>query len=94
VANSNFNSQFNDNLIINAALHLGILNHLSKVVDLRVLSLKIPTALYRNQSQSDLNNPNRQVVVGDAYGYNYKYAARTVDAFTQFKFNYNKVDFM
>jgi hypothetical protein len=25
VANSNFNSQFNDNLIINAALHLGIL---------------------------------------------------------------------
>jgi hypothetical protein len=27
-----------------------------------------------NQGQSDLNNPNRQVVVGDAYGYNYKYA--------------------
>jgi hypothetical protein len=25
--------------------------------------------------RSDLNNPNRQVVVGDAYGYNYKYAA-------------------
>jgi hypothetical protein len=22
-----------------------------------------------NQAQSDLNNPNRQVVVGDAYGY-------------------------
>jgi hypothetical protein len=38
-----------------------------------------------NQAQSDLNNPNRQVVVGDTYGYNYKYAAITLDAFTQFK---------
>jgi hypothetical protein len=33
-----------------------------------------------NQAQSDLNNPNRQVVVGDTYGYNYKYAATTLDA--------------
>jgi hypothetical protein len=31
---------------------------------------------------NDLNNPNRQVVVGDTYGYNYKYAAITLDAFT------------
>jgi hypothetical protein len=79
------------------ALPSGILNaQLSKVVDLlAVLSLKIPTALYRKSVAIwILNNPNRQVVVGDAYGYNYKYAARTVDAFTQFKFNYNKVDFM
>jgi hypothetical protein len=27
---------------------------------------------------SDLNNPNRQVVKGDAYGYNYKYAANVL----------------
>jgi hypothetical protein len=46
-----------------------------------------------NQSQSDLNNPDRQVVVGDTYGYNYNLFATTLEAFTQFKFTYNKVDF-
>jgi hypothetical protein len=40
-----------------------------------------------------LNNPDRQVVVGDTYGYNYNLFATTLEAFTQFKFTYNKVDF-
>ncbi len=44
-------------------------------------------------SQSDLNNPNRQVGVGDTFGYNYNLWANVVDAFTQFKFNYKKFDF-
>lgn len=44
-------------------------------------------------TQSDLNNPNRQVVVGDTYGYNYNLNANVIDAFTQFKFSYKKVDF-
>jgi hypothetical protein len=38
-----------------------------------------------------LNNP--KVVVGDAYGYNYNYVVNTLDAFSQFKFSYDKVDF-
>jgi hypothetical protein len=46
-----------------------------------------------SQQQSDLNNPNRTVVEGDKYGYHYKLAATTFDAFTQFKFTYKKVDF-
>jgi hypothetical protein len=46
-----------------------------------------------NQSQSDLNNPNRKVGAGDEYGYNYNYVANVLDAFSQFKFSYNKVDF-
>jgi hypothetical protein len=45
-----------------------------------------------NQSQSDLNNPDRQVVVGDTYGYNYNYFANTLEI-SNFKFTYNKVDF-
>lgn len=44
-------------------------------------------------SQSDLNNPDRQVVEGDKYGYNYNLYANVIDAFTQFKFTYNKIDF-
>ncbi|SEN61858.1 hypothetical protein SAMN05444671_1954 [Flavobacterium sp. CF108] len=44
-------------------------------------------------SQSDLQNPNRQVVKGDIYGYNYNFLANTINAFTQFKFSYNKTEF-
>ncbi|WP_394759232.1 carboxypeptidase-like regulatory domain-containing protein [Flavobacterium sp.] len=46
-----------------------------------------------DEQQSDLNNPNRKVVVGDSFGYNYNLLANTVDVFTQFKFTYKKVDF-
>jgi hypothetical protein len=46
-----------------------------------------------NQQQSDLYNLERKVVVGDRYGYNYNVLATTLDAFTQFKFTYKKVDF-
>ncbi|MEO6348414.1 MAG: TonB-dependent receptor, partial [Aquaticitalea sp.] len=46
-----------------------------------------------DQAQSDLQNPNRQVKKGDTYGYNFNLLATTIDAFTQFKFNYNKIDF-
>ena len=44
-------------------------------------------------SQSDLQNPNRQVKEGDIFGYNYNFLANTIDAFTQFKFSYNKTEF-
>jgi hypothetical protein len=97
VANSNFNTQFSDNLIINAGASFRDFksHNYQKVVDLLGGNFfeDIDGFYTGNQSQSDLNNPNRQVVVGDAYGYNYKYAARTLDAFTQFKFSYSKVDF-
>jgi hypothetical protein len=46
-----------------------------------------------DQAQSDLNNPNRQIQVGDKYGYNYNLRAIVADAFTQFKFSYKKTDF-
>lgn len=44
-------------------------------------------------SQSDLQNPNRQVVQGDIYGYNYNFLANIINAFAQFKFSYNKTEF-
>ncbi|KRD11218.1 TonB-dependent receptor [Flavobacterium sp. Root901] len=46
-----------------------------------------------NQSQSDLQNPDRKVKEGDIYGYNYNFLANTIDAFTQFKFSYDKTEF-
>lgn len=46
-----------------------------------------------DEQQPDLNNPNRRVGVGDKFGYNFKLLANTIDAFTQFKFTYKKIDF-
>ncbi|WDF63643.1 carboxypeptidase-like regulatory domain-containing protein [Flavobacterium sp. KACC 22763] len=46
-----------------------------------------------NLSQSDLLHPDRQVVKGDIYGYNYNLLANTLDVFAQFKFSYNKTEF-
>ena len=51
-------------------------------------------AFYKgDQSQSDLQSPNRKVKEGDIYGYNYNFLANTIDAFTQFRFSYKKTDF-
>ena len=46
-----------------------------------------------NQAQNNLANPNREVKVGDTYGYNYNIDANVINAFTQFKFTYNIADF-
>ncbi|MEZ7505623.1 carboxypeptidase-like regulatory domain-containing protein [Flavobacterium sp. Arc2] len=97
VASSNFNTQLNENLIFNAGGSFRKLESHNYQLLLDLLGGSyfedIDGFYSGNQAQSDLNNPNRQVVVGDAYGYNYKYAATVFDAFSQFKFSYDKVDF-
>ena len=97
VATSTFNTQLTENIILNAGASFKNLksHNYQKVLDLLGgLYFEDIDGFYAgNQSQSDLNNPNRQVVVGDEYGYNYNHVANTLDAFTQFKFSYNKVEF-
>ena len=44
-------------------------------------------------ADSDLNNPNRKIYEGDKYGYNYIMNANVIDLFTQFQFNFGKLDF-
>ena len=94
---TNLSSQLSENIFLNAGASFKKLkSHYSQhLLDLLGgLYFEDIDPFYKgNQSQSDLNNPNRQVVVGDTYGYNYNYFATTLDAFTQFKFTYNKVDF-
>lgn len=46
-----------------------------------------------SQAQSDLNNTNRHVKVGDTYGYNFNLMSAKLEGFTQFQFRYKKVDF-
>jgi hypothetical protein len=97
VATSIFNTQLTENTSLTAGASFKNLksHNYQKLLDLLggAYFEDIDTFYEGNQSQSDLNNPNRQVDVGDKYSYNYKFAAHVLDAFTQFKFSYNKVDF-
>ncbi|MFV7233875.1 carboxypeptidase-like regulatory domain-containing protein [Flavobacterium sp. ZB4R12] len=97
VATSAFNTQLTENTSLTAGASFKNLksHNYQKLLDLLggAYFEDIDGFYNGNQSQSDLNNPNRQVVIGEEYGYNYNYVANTLDAFTQFKFSYNKVDF-
>lgn len=96
--NSNLSSQLSDNILLNAGVNY--LNSKTKnfknmldllggnfFKDISTFGIDI------DQQQADLNNPNRTVVKGDKYGYNYNIDVAKLDAFTQFKFIYKKVDF-
>ncbi|WP_396142652.1 TonB-dependent receptor domain-containing protein [Flavobacterium sp.] len=96
-ANSIINSSLSDNIVLNAGVNVRKLrshNH-QNLLDLMggQYFLDIDPFYSGNASQSDLNNPNRQIGENQSYGYNYLLHALTFDGFTQFKFTYDKVDF-
>lgn len=97
VANTILNSQLSDNIVLNAGGTFTKLksHNFQNMLDLLGGSYFMDKDTYGfgNQQESDLNNPNRAVHVGDTYGYNYNLLANTINAFTQFKFTYKKVDF-
>ena len=94
---SYLNSSIANNIVLNAGVSFRKLksNNFQKLIDLLGGSYfnDIDPFFIGNAGQSDLNNPDRQVREGDAYGYNYTLNALTFDGFTQFKFTYKKVDF-
>lgn len=97
-ANSYLNSSIADNIIMNAGVNFKKLKsrNYQKLIDFLggTYFNDVDPFFSGDASQSDLNNPDRQVrVEGDAYGYNYDLNAITFDGFTQFKFSYRKVDF-
>ncbi|RRJ89801.1 carboxypeptidase-like regulatory domain-containing protein [Flavobacterium macacae] len=91
------NSQLSDNIILNAGGTYRKLRsqNFQNVLDLLGGSFysDLDPFLVGERQQSDLDNPNRKVGVGDKFGYNYILNADIVDAFTQFKFSYTKFDF-
>ena len=97
-ANTILSSQLADNIVFNGgATYRNLHSHnFQNMLDLLGGAYFEDKTLYgvgNNQQQSDLNNPNRTVVVGDTFGYNYNLMSNNIDAFTQFKFVYKKVDF-
>ena len=97
-ANSILNTRLADNITMNAGGTFRKLksHNFQKLTDLLGGAYFSDIDTFGNgelQPQSDLNNPDRKVYVGDAYGYNYNLTATNIDAFTQFKFTFRKVDF-
>lgn len=97
-ANSIINSQLADNIVLNAGVNFKNLKSHNYRSILDLLGGKYFEDINTfgtnyNQTQSDLNNPNRMVGEGDKYSYNYDLNATTYDAFTQFKFVFKKIDF-
>ncbi|WP_276980083.1 carboxypeptidase regulatory-like domain-containing protein [Flavobacterium filum] len=95
--NTIINSQLSDNIVLNAGASYRNLTskNFQNLLDLLggEYYSDIDNFQDGNASQSDLNNPDREVRVGDKFGYNYKLYASVINAFTQFKFTYKKVDF-
>lgn len=96
-ASSIFTSQLTDHIILNAGATFQKLKseNFQNVLDLLGGTYYKDTEPFfqDDKSQNDLNHPNRIVVKGDRFGYNYILHAVTTNVFTQLKFNYNKFDF-
>ena len=96
-ANSNLNTQLTPNISFDGGITCRNLKSHNFQYLLDLLGGKyfedIDPFYKGDLSQSDLQNPNRQVKEGDIYGYNYNFLANTIDAFTQFKFSYNRTEF-
>lgn len=95
--NSNINSRLSDNINLNAGFNYmdSRTKNFKNLLDLLGGGYFTDKSTFGigDQQQSDLNHVNRVVYVGDKYGYNYDINATRIDAFTQFKFNYKKIDF-
>jgi len=97
-ANTLFNSQATDNIAINGGVTFKKLSshNFQNMLDLlggQYFNDFDNYGTTPGHIQPDLNNPFRKVGNGDEFRYNYYLYANTVDAFTQFKFTYRKVDF-
>lgn len=96
--NTTFSTQLSENVLMSGGLNYmySKTKNFKNMLDLLGGSYftDISTfGLTQDQQQADLNNPFRTLGVGDHYGYNYDINATRLDAYTQFKFVYKKVDF-
>ena len=95
--NTRLNTQLSDNVIMTAGANY--LNSKTKnfknMLDLLGGTYLADKSTFGKGPQqfSDLNNQDRTLGVGEHYGYNYNLDVTKLDAFTQFKFTYKKVDF-
>lgn len=96
-ANMLLNSSISNNISVNAGVNFrNVKSHNYAVVtDLLggAYLLNVDPFFLGDNRQYDLNNPDKHVLEGGTFGYNYNLFANVVDGFTQFKFNYKEFDF-
>ncbi len=96
-ANTIFKKHLSEKITLNAGLTYRKLTseNYNKILDLLGGEnyLDVDNFATGDAMQSDLNNPNRSVKVGDKFNYHYNIASSDLNSFLQFQFKYNKIDF-
>jgi hypothetical protein len=98
-ANTNLMTEITDNIILNGRLNYSKLEsgNFGNMLDLLGAQYFTDLDQYAPEGspeeQNNLNDPNRQVTVGDKFLYNYKLYSSAMDAFLQAQFSYDKIDF-
>ncbi len=95
--NTIYNSDINNNISINGKLEYKRFRsqNFAEVLDLLGGTGYLDINNFADseaQMQNDILNPNRVVVVGDKFRYNFKLSSDFINAFAQAQFKYNKVD--
>lgn len=96
--NTIFNTELNENIILNAALNYKSLKseNFAEIIDLLGATTYLDVDAFAtniDEAQNDLLNPNRLVGVGDRFAYNFNLFADIINGYAQAQFKYNKVDF-
>jgi len=101
-ANTILNTAINDNITINAGANFTSLTseNFAEITDLLggrafldVDNFASDLVVDPGAVQNDLNNPNRLVVEGDRFRYNFEIQSNSIGGFAQAQFKYKKVDF-
>lgn len=97
MANTILNTRLSDRITFTAAANYRNLNSHSYANMIDLLGgngyLDVDTFNQGDSAQSDLNNPDRTIGVGDTFKYSYEFDATEYDGFAQAQFAYSAVDF-
>ena len=95
--NSVLFKEINDHITLNASvLYKGVKSdNYAEVMDLLGANYYTDVNKYSkpDEADNDMNNPNKQVKVGDRFKYDYNIGSQIMNAFAQTSFTYNKVEF-
>ncbi len=97
--NTNLTTEINDNISLNGRINYSKLQskNFANMLDLLGAKYHLDVDGYGQvntpEEQYDLNNPNRKILEGDTFNYNYNIDSSLFEAFAQGQFTYNKVDF-
>src|SRR5690606_14698434 len=93
--NSIFNTEINENILVNAAVTYKNLKseNFGEIIDLLGSTVGYLNVDSFDGIQYDYQNPNRIIGEGDKYRYNYNLFADVISGYAQAQFKYSKIDF-